>query len=157
MASTYFLLYFQTSFPLSIAYHIIKHPAVQNRKPWIHPSLFILPPSCLCPPLLPSLQSACQLIHWLHFWDGSWINWYLFIPGVSLRAQLVKNPPAMQETPVRFLGWEDPLEKKKATHSNILAWRIPWTIQSMESQRVGHDWATFTSLLHSYCRLQSHS
>ena len=70
----------------------------------------------------------------------------------SLRAQLVKNLPAMQETPVRFLGWEDPLEKGKATppvflgfpcafldwedplergkasHSNILAWRIPWTV-----------------------------
>ena len=47
------------------------------------------------------------------------------IPG---QPQLVKNPPAMQETPVRFLGWEDPLEKEKATHSSILAWRIPWTI-----------------------------
>ena len=40
-------------------------------------------------------------------------------------AQLVKNPPAMQETWVRSLGWEDPLEKRKATHSSILAWRIP--------------------------------
>ena len=47
----------------------------------------------------------------------------------------------MQEIPVRFLGWEDPLEKGKATHPSILAWRIPWTIQS---QRVGHDRATFT-------------
>ena len=46
----------------------------------------------------------------------------------SLIAQLVKNPPAIQETMVRFLGWEDPLEKGKATHSSILAWRIPWTI-----------------------------
>ena len=46
----------------------------------------------------------------------------------SLIAQLVKNPPAMQETPVRSLGWEDPLEKGKATHSSILAWRIPWTV-----------------------------
>ena len=44
-------------------------------------------------------------------------------------AQLVKNPPAIQETLVQFLGWEDPLEKEKATHSSILAWRIPWTIQ----------------------------
>ena len=44
----------------------------------------------------------------------------------SLIAQLVKNPPAMQETPVGFLGREDPLEKGKATHSSILAWRIPW-------------------------------
>ena len=46
----------------------------------------------------------------------------------SLVAQLVKNPPAMQETLVRSLGWEDPLEKGKATHSSILAWRIPWTV-----------------------------
>ena len=53
-------------------------------------------------------------------------------------AQLVKNLPAMQETPVRFLGWEDPLEKGKATHSSILAWRIPWTVQSLGSQRVRH-------------------
>ena len=47
------------------------------------------------------------------------------IVAPSLIAQLVKNPPAMQETLVRSLGWEDPLEKGKATHSNILAWRIP--------------------------------
>ena len=46
----------------------------------------------------------------------------------SLVAQLVKNPPAMHETWVRSLGWEDLLEKGKATHSNILAWRIPWTV-----------------------------
>ena len=45
---------------------------------------------------------------------------------------------------VRSLCWEDPLEKGKATHSSILACRIPWTIQSMGSQRVGHDWETFT-------------
>ena len=48
----------------------------------------------------------------------------------SLIAQLVKNPPAMWETWVQSLGWEDPLEKGKATHSHILAWRIPWTILS---------------------------
>ena len=52
----------------------------------------------------------------------------------------------MQETLFQFLGWEGPLEKEKATHSSILAWRIPWTEepggqQSMESQRAGHDWA----------------
>ena len=46
----------------------------------------------------------------------------------SLVAQRVKNPPAMQETRVRSLGWEDPLEKGGATHSSILAWRIPWTV-----------------------------
>ena len=54
-------------------------------------------------------------------------------------AQLVKNPPALQETWVQSLGWEDPLEKGKATHPNILAQRIPWTVWSMGSQRVGHD------------------
>ena len=57
----------------------------------------------------------------------------------SLVAQLVKNMLAMQETWVRSLGWEDPLEKGKATHSSIVAWRIPWTVQSVGSQRVGHD------------------
>ena len=57
----------------------------------------------------------------------------------SLITQLVKNPPAMQETRVRSLGWEDPLEKGKTTHSSILAWRIPGTVQSVGSQRVPHD------------------
>ena len=67
----------------------------------------------------------------------------------SLIAQLVMNPPAMQETWDQSLSWEDPLEEEMATHSSILAWRIPWTeepggLQSMGSQRVGHNWATFT-------------
>ena len=62
----------------------------------------------------------------------------------SLVAQLVKNLPAMWETCVQSLNWEDPLEKGQATHSSNLAWRIPWTgepggLQSMGSQRVGHD------------------
>ena len=51
-----------------------------------------------------------------------------------LVAQLVKNPPAMWETWVQSLGWKHPLEKGKATHSSILAWRIPWTVQSMGSK-----------------------
>ena len=50
-------------------------------------------------------------------------------------AQLVKNPPAMWETWIRSLDLEDPLENGKATHSSILVWRIPWTVQSMGSQR----------------------
>ena len=59
-------------------------------------------------------------------------------------AQMVKKLPAMGETWVRPLGWEDPLEEGMATHSSILAWEIPWTgepggLQSMGSQRVGHD------------------
>ena len=57
-------------------------------------------------------------------------------------AQMVKNPPAMQETRVQSLGWEDPLEKEMATHSSLLAWKIPWAeepgsgLQSTGSQRV---------------------
>ena len=62
----------------------------------------------------------------------------------SQEAQTVKNLPAMQETLVQCLSWEDPLEKGKTTHSNILAWEIPSTeepgeLQSIDSQRVGHD------------------
>ena len=65
----------------------------------------------------------------------------------SLVAQSVKNLPAMQETRVQFLGWEDPLEKEMATHSNILAWRIPRTEEPGRFPvhgvaRVGHDLAT---------------
>ena len=59
-------------------------------------------------------------------------------------AQTVKHLGAVQETQVQSLGWEDPLEKEMATHSGTLAWKIPWTeepggLQSMGSQRVGHD------------------
>ena len=62
----------------------------------------------------------------------------------SLIAQMVKNLPAVQETRVRSLGQEDPLEKEMATHSSILAWKVPWTeepggLQSMGSQIAGHD------------------
>ena len=73
-----------------------------------------------------------------------WLLW------ASLVDQVVKNTPAMQDTWIRSLGWEDPLEEGTSGHSNILAWRIPRTevpgkLQSMGSQRVGHDWVTFTS------------
>ena len=62
----------------------------------------------------------------------------------SLVAQMAKHLPTMQETQVRFLGQEDPLEKEMATHSSTLVWKIPWMeehgrVQSMESQRVRHD------------------
>ena len=69
------------------------------------------------------------------------------ICGASLVAQMVKNLPAMWETLVWALGQEDPLKEEMATHSSILAWRIPWTeepggLQSMGSQRVRQDWVT---------------
>ena len=72
---------------------------------------------------------------------------YLFgqvLTWASLVAQRVKSLPAMRESRVRSLAWEDPLEKEMATHSSTLAWKIPWTeepcrLQSMGSQRVGQD------------------
>ena len=67
-----------------------------------------------------------------------------------------KEPTAMQEIKIQSLGWEDPLEKGLATHSNILVWKIPWTSQSMGSQRVGHDWATFTFTYRDYCLKEVH-
>ena len=75
---------------------------------------------------------------------GEGIGYPLYYSWASLVAQMVKNLPAMRETWVRSLGWEDPLEEGVATHSSILAWRIPWTeeaglLQSMGSQRVGHS------------------
>ena len=64
-------------------------------------------------------------------------------------AQMVKNPPAMQETQVQSLDQKDPLEKGMATHTSILTWRISWTeepgeLKSMASQRIRHDWGTTT-------------
>ena len=74
-------------------------------------------------------------------------------------AQMVKNLPAMRETLVISLGQEDYLQKEMATHSSILAWRIPWTeepggLQSIESQTVGHDWAT---KIHTHTHTQTHT
>ena len=59
---------------------------------------------------------------------GEGIGYPLQYSWAFLVAQLVKNSPAMRETWVQFLGWEDPLEKGKATHSSFLAWRIPWAL-----------------------------
>ena len=75
---------------------------------------------------------------------GEGISYSLQYSWVSLVAQMVKNLPAMWETWVQYLSWEDPLKESRATHSSILAWRTPWTkepggLQSMGLQRVGHD------------------
>ena len=85
----------------------------------------------------PKMRSRISNIEGLQRW-----------PWASLLAQTLKNLPAMQETSVWSLDWKDPPEKKTATHSCILAWRIPWTekpdrLQSMGLQRVGHNWLTF--------------
>ena len=78
-------------------------------------------------------QSACSagdpgLIPGLGRSTGEGIGYPFQYSWTFLVAQLVRNPPAMWETWLRSLGWEDPLEKGKATYSNILAWRIPWTV-----------------------------
>ena len=70
---------------------------------------------------------------------GEGIGYPLQYSWASLVAQLVKTLPAMWETWVRSLDWEDPQGREIATHSSILAWRIQWTVQSMGSQRVGRD------------------
>ena len=83
----------------------------------------------------------------VHVCTLPYVLWKGF-PGGSV----VKNLPAMQETWVWSWGWEDPLKKGMVNHSSILAWRIPWTEepggwQSMELQRIGHNWATNTYVL----------
>ena len=93
----------------------------------------------------------------------TWLKWlsssssssvYVYSTSASQVAQRLKHLPAMWETWVQSLGQEDPLEKEMATHSSILAWRIPWTeepggLQSTGLQKVGHDWATSLSLSYS--------
>ena len=80
------------------------------------------------------------------------INHFLSITRASLVTQVVKNLPAIWKTWVPSLGWEDLLEKRSATYSSILVWRIPWTeepgrLLSTGSQRMGHNWVTFTFIL----------
>ena len=92
---------------------------------------------------LKDLISVIQsLFHYIKY-----LNIFLQHNDLTLVAQRVKCLPARWETSVRSLGQEDPLDKEMATHSSILAWRIPWTeepsrLQTMGLQRVGHDWAT---------------
>ena len=115
LGSTYTIL---SSFPTKVDYHIlIFHSSVLQ--------------SCLL-----FYLSLCATVRFPTYNSLLWTNiWYLYL--ASLVAQLVKNPPAMQMDLGSSLGWEDPLEKGKATYSSVLAWRIPWTIQPMGSQRVG--------------------
>ena len=97
-------------------------------------------PEISLPLLEPPLSSGSTLL-------TSWHVNYLQItssPRASLVVQMVKNLPTMRETQVQFLHWEDPLEKEMATHSSILALRIPWTeesggLQSTGSQKVGYN------------------
>ena len=87
-------------------------------------------------------ESACNAGHLgsipgLGRSPGEGIGYPLQYSWASLVAQMVKNLPAMQDTWVQFLGWEDPLEEGMATHSSILAWRIPWTKEPGRLQSIG--------------------
>ena len=97
---------------------------------------------------MPSLEKC--LFRFLPVFLLGWFFSCSWAVGASLVAQLVKNPPAMQETWVGSLGWEDPLEKGNAAHSSIPAWRIPWAVQSMghrESDTT--EWVSLSLCEHS--------
>ena len=85
------------------------------------------------------MQADTGLIPGSGRFPGEGLGYPVQYSWASLVPQLVKNPFAMWETWVRSLGWKDPLEKGKATHSSILAWRIPWTVWSLGLQRVGQS------------------
>ena len=91
-----------------------------------------------------AVVSSLRARFWLANQKSQNLELYLIQRRTSLVVQMVKNLPTMKETWVRFLGQEVPLEKGMATHSSILAWKIPWPeepggLQSMGSQRVGQD------------------
>ena len=109
------------------------------------PSLLSFPPTSLHLTPLWHHRAPNGASHYLS------VLWTLSIYRGSLVAQMVKNLPAMWKTRVQPLGWEDPLEEGMATHSSILAWRIPWIeesggLQSMGLQRVRHDSTTDTDI-----------
>jgi len=106
---------------------------------------------CVCPytciHLICILLRQQLLFVQINYLKLEWIKGNLSAEWASLVAQRVKRLPAMRETGVRTLGWEDSLEKEMATHSSIVAWRIPWMeepdgLQSMGSQILGHNSAT---------------
>ena len=88
-----------------------------------------------------------EVVQLYTYMDLFFFKFFFHLGWASLVAQTVKRLSATQETGVRSLGWEDPLEKEMAAHSSILAWRISWTeesnrLQSMGSQRVRHNLAS---------------
>ena len=96
------------------------------------PVFSLLPDICGLPQQFPTYCDTRTWFQWVNStllkFNGGKLHTYLIHYWASLVAQLVKSPLAMQETWVWSLGWEDSLEKRKATHSSILTWRIPWTV-----------------------------
>ena len=127
---------FRINFLKFISYYTILFVKVK----WILPTL-----------LLKSTRTSGPSISFVFLYFSTIIYYkiltIIYYSLASLVAQTVKCLPAIQETQVRSLGWEDPPEKEMTAHSSTLAWKIPWTeepgrLQSMGLQRVGHDWAT---------------
>ena len=129
-----------------------------------HVQLFVTPWTVACQaPLFVGILHA-KILKWMPCSPPGDLSTQEFNPGLLLYSQIhyrlwaswlaqtVKNLPALQETHIWSLGWENPLEKGMATHSSILACRIPWTeepaaLQSMGLQKAGHDWTINTKLL----------
>ena len=114
-------------------------------------STSVLRRASLAAPVVENLPATQQTWVWSLGWEDPLEKGIASYPLTSLVAQMVKRLPTMRETQVQSLGREDLLEKEMATPSSILAWKIPWTVepgrlQSMGSQRVGHDWVTSLQL-----------
>ena len=130
-------------------------PVLHHDIPWriTHPSFCLILTVTFCSfKKLKTTYIIHPLLHQhllrTYYMQGTWLDATgMGMYKTSLVAQTAKHLPTMQETWVQSLGQEDPLEKETATHSSILAWKIPWIeergrLQSTGSQRVGHDWAT---------------
>ena len=128
----------QASLSITNSWSLLKLMSIESVMPSSHLIL------CCCLLLLPPIPPRIRVFSNESTQDTIKSAWW-----ASLMAQMVKNLPAVQEIQVWPLGQEDPLEKGIATHSSILAWRIPWTeepggLQSMRSHTVGHNWVTNT-------------
>ena len=99
-----------------------------------------------------SILPACFSVTFSSLLSSITLRLLLMGMWASEVARLINNLPAMWETWVQSLGWDDPLEKEMATHSSILAWRIPWTVQFMGSQRVRYDYLKLMADIWSFLR-----
>ena len=123
----------QTSLSITNSRSLLKFICIESVLPSNH--LILCCPLLLPPSIFPSIRvfsnESVLCIRWPKYWSFS------FSISPTPVAQFVKNLPAVQETWVLFLGWEDPLEKEMEAHSNVLAWRVPWTEEPSGSQTMG--------------------
>ena len=137
----------------TISQSLLKFMSVELLMP---SNYFILYRPLLLPSIFPSIKvfykESAFRIRWPKYWSFNFsispsneYSWLISFRRASLLTQMIKNSPPMQETHIQ----EYPLDKRRATHSSILAWRIPWSekpggLQSMGSQRIGNNWVNFT-------------